>query len=157
MRIYVTLSTHHAMNHYVLSLFFTLVHLHRKPITYFLSDACCRQCKGTSETSVKDVSNMMTTINASGKGQQKVSTHVHPAAIIQTQACPMPTGEHTTVTDDVTMRVHVHNCAKKRENIIKARTNPVYGFYSLFFVFPEIRFSRARERLYIFIFEKKMK
>jgi len=55
MRIYVTLRTHHAEPLRIESLY--LVHLHRKPITYFLSDACCRQCKGTSETSVKDVSN----------------------------------------------------------------------------------------------------
>jgi len=67
----------------------------------------------------------------------------------------MPTGEHTTVTDDVTMRVHVHNCAKKKKKHNKSPNKPsVWLLVCFFFVFPEIRFSRARERLYIFIFEK---
>jgi len=52
-----------------------------------LSDECCKQCKGTSETSVKDVSNDDDDGKDSDNDQQKVSPHAHPAAMIQTQAC----------------------------------------------------------------------
>lgn len=137
-----TLKTRYAEPLYVLiNLFITLFHKHKQPITY-LSDAWCKQCKGTSETSIKDVSNDH--IDGKTVVRPVVTVNRKFLPIITLQPWSKPKLAHRwahshintdiappvtpTVTDDVTMRVHVHNSARKRENIIKAQ-NPVYGSY----------------------------
>ena len=75
-------------------------------------------------------------------GQQKVSPHAHPAAIMQTprHATQMSTNTNTdttppvtpTVTNDVTMRVHIHNSIEKGGNIIEDKSNSMYGSYKFY-------------------------
>jgi len=106
---------------------------------------------------------MMTTINASGKGQQKVSTHAQPAAIIQTQASSLPNA-HRWAHDSNRWRHHARACTqlcKEKRKHNKSPNKPSLWLLVCFFFcvcvcvcFPKF-VSREHVKDCIFLFLKK--